>query len=116
MQTVTDGSSNTVMILEAETTIPWTKPEDLIIDETKPLPKLGVGDGPTFNVAFADGAVYRMTKKATIETLLPFLTAGKGDTGDISKLIQGESPRPYVPDEQSGKAADRSATTVEQNP
>ena len=84
---VTDGLSQTIVVIETETSIPWTKPEDLVIDATKPLPALGFAKSPTLNVAFADGAVYRFIKNPTLEALLPFLTASAGDTGDMSKLM-----------------------------
>lgn len=84
---VTDGLSNTVLVIETETTIPWTKPEDLVIDPAKPLPALGFAKSPTLNAAFADGAAYRFIKSPTMEVLLPFLTASAGDTGDMSKLV-----------------------------
>jgi hypothetical protein len=84
---ITDGLSNTVLIIETETSIPWTKPEDLIIDATKPLPALGFAKSSTLNVAFADGAAYRLLKNPTMELLLPFLTASAGDTGEMDKLM-----------------------------
>jgi len=33
--------SNTFMIVEAANAVPWTKPEDIPYDESRPLPKLG---------------------------------------------------------------------------
>jgi hypothetical protein len=33
--------SNTFMIVEAANAVPWTKPEDIPFDESRPLPKLG---------------------------------------------------------------------------
>lgn len=52
---VTDGTSNTFMVVEARESTIWTKPDDLPFDG-KNLPKLGVtGDG--FNVLIADGSV-----------------------------------------------------------
>ena len=38
---VTDGTSNTLMIAEAVTGVPWTKPEDLEFTGSSLLPKLG---------------------------------------------------------------------------
>ena len=38
---ITDGTSNTLMIVEAKRNIPWTKPEDLSFDPDKPVPELG---------------------------------------------------------------------------
>lgn len=53
---VTDGTSNTFMVVEARDATIWTKPDDLPFDGKGALPKLGVtGDG--FNALLADGSV-----------------------------------------------------------
>jgi hypothetical protein len=41
LQNVTDGTSNTMMAIEAAEAGPWTKPADLPFDRTKDLPKFG---------------------------------------------------------------------------
>jgi prepilin-type processing-associated H-X9-DG protein len=56
IQNVTDGTSNTLMIVEAKRNIPWTKPEDIPFDPEKPLPQLGGFVEGGFNCAFADGS------------------------------------------------------------
>jgi len=38
---ITDGSSNTILVVEANRDIPWTKPEDLPFNPKGPLPELG---------------------------------------------------------------------------
>jgi hypothetical protein len=53
----TDGTSNTLMIVEAARAVPWTKPEDLPYDPDKPLPKLGGLFPGGFNGAMCDGSV-----------------------------------------------------------
>lgn len=93
---IADGTSNTITVIETETQIPWTKPEDLVIDPTKPLPALGFAKSPSLNVAFADGSVHRLIKTPTMELLLPFLTASAGDTGDLEKL-RAPSPAGAMP-------------------
>ena len=50
----TDGTSNTILVAEAEESVPWSKPDDLVYDGVKPLPKLGGASG-NFVVGFADG-------------------------------------------------------------
>src|SRR5262249_43022624 len=52
-----DGTSNTLLIVEASESVPWTKPADLPYDPQKPLPQLGgtYPDGK-FNVILADGS------------------------------------------------------------
>jgi len=53
----TDGTSNTALIFEAGEPITWTKPDELVYDEKKALPKLGGLFDGEFNVALADGSV-----------------------------------------------------------
>jgi len=55
--TFIDGTSNTVLAIEAGTSVPWTKPDDLAFDAKKDLPKVGGLFNGGFHVLFADGAV-----------------------------------------------------------
>ena len=59
---ITDGTSNTIMIVEAKRNIPWTKPEDIPFDPEKPLPELGGYIDGKFGTTFADGS-YRLIDK-----------------------------------------------------
>jgi beta-lactamase regulating signal transducer with metallopeptidase domain len=54
---ITDGTSNTLMIVEAKRAIPWTKPEDIPFDPEKELPNLGGFVEGQFKTALADGSV-----------------------------------------------------------
>jgi hypothetical protein len=38
---IPDGTSNTIMVVEAGEAVPWTKPDEFPYDSNKPLPKLG---------------------------------------------------------------------------
>jgi hypothetical protein len=54
----TDGTSNTILVIEADKAVPWTKPEDLSFGPNEPLPQLGaLYSGGRFNVGLADGSV-----------------------------------------------------------
>ncbi len=66
---ITDGTSNTVMIVEGGKSVPWTKPEDVDIEEGKPLPKLGGLFDDGFYGCLADGSV-RFFKKTMKESTL----------------------------------------------
>jgi hypothetical protein len=75
-----DGTSNTIMIVEAPGTVPWTKPEDLPYDPAKPLPKLvGVREGG-FLASFCDGSVHFL--KATLKPKTLHALIGRND-GEI---------------------------------
>lgn len=54
---VTDGTSNTLMVVETPHAVPWTKPEDLYFAEDQPTPTFGSRHGGGYHAAFADAAV-----------------------------------------------------------
>jgi hypothetical protein len=60
LRQITDGTSNTFMIVETAESVPWTAPQEIEYSATKALPKLGVGRHVVFGVAFADGSVRRL--------------------------------------------------------
>jgi hypothetical protein len=63
MRDAIDGTSNTVMLVEAATQIPWTKPEDFSLDD---LVSTGLLNKESLLVALADGSVQEM-KPVTAE-------------------------------------------------
>ena len=72
---ITDGTANTLMIVEASEPVIWTKPEELPFTPGKP-PKLGGAvfvEG--FHAVFCSGAVY-------------FLRSSKMDARNLSNLIE----------------------------
>jgi beta-lactamase regulating signal transducer with metallopeptidase domain len=69
IQDITDGTSNTLMIVEAKRNIPWTKPEDIPFDPEKPLPELGGFIPGKFTAALADGSVHTIDKERVKENL-----------------------------------------------
>ena len=65
---ITDGLSNTIMTVEAEEPVLWTKPEDLPFDPKKDLPRLLSINGRT-TVGFCDGSVRSISSGIKPETL-----------------------------------------------
>lgn len=59
---VTDGTSNTIMYVEAKRAVPWTKPEDIPYDPKGELPDLGGYFPDGFNATFGDGSVRFFSK------------------------------------------------------
>src|SRR4051812_16563963 len=59
LRDVTDGTSNTLMVVEAKEAVPWTKPNELPFDPERPTPFFGAGSAHPgrFHAASADGAV-----------------------------------------------------------
>jgi hypothetical protein len=75
----TDGTSNTILIIEAGEAVPWTKPADLPYAAKKPLPKLGGLFADRIHAVFADGAPHTLRKKAEEKDLRAAITRNGRD-------------------------------------
>ncbi len=77
---ITDGTSNTVMVLEAanEAAVPWTKPEDLPLRPQELLPKLNQRFRTGFHALFADGSVHFLPKGLDPEMVEALLIINDG--------------------------------------
>jgi prepilin-type processing-associated H-X9-DG protein len=84
-QQILDGTSNTLMLVEAQRDIPWTKPEDIAYDPNQPLPKFGGLRPNGFNAAFCDGSV-RFISNTVAEAVLRALITKAG--GEIVPQVQ----------------------------
>jgi hypothetical protein len=60
--TITDGTSNTVMVVDAADAVPWSKPDDIEFDLKMPIEKLLRFTNDKTAVAFCDGSV-RLLKR-----------------------------------------------------
>ncbi len=84
-----DGTSNTILLVEAGEPVPWTKPVDLPFDpENKPLPKLGGLFGGEFQFAFTDGTVHCGKKDVEATVLKAAITRGGGEAFDLQALVK----------------------------
>jgi len=86
---IRDGTSNTLLIVEAKRDIPWTKPQDIPYDASKPLPKLGGFDPGGFHAAFADGSAHLLPKSCDKKVLRALFTKQGGERVDRDALIDG---------------------------
>jgi RNA polymerase sigma factor (sigma-70 family) len=83
---IPDGTSNTLLLVEARTPVPWTKPEDVPYDARKPLPALGSTAGRVFHVAFADGSVRALSQRVDPMTLRALISPNGGEVIDHKKF------------------------------
>jgi RNA polymerase sigma factor (sigma-70 family) len=90
---ITDGTSNTLLIVEAASAVPWTKPEDLHFAEDEPLPELGGLYPGIFNGAVADGSVHAFQQKADPDILRAAITRDLGEAIDLERIKGPSSPR-----------------------
>jgi hypothetical protein len=74
-----DGTSNTIMVAESATDVPWTKPDDIPFDADKDLPKLGGIYPGTFQALFADGSVRHIRTTINKDTLKAMITVAGGE-------------------------------------
>jgi prepilin-type processing-associated H-X9-DG protein len=79
MKEIRDGTSNTLMLVEAKRDIPWTKPEDIPYDPDQPLPKLGGFFQGKFNFTFADGSVRTLLDTINEKAFRSLITKAGGE-------------------------------------
>ncbi|HTU20905.1 MAG TPA: sigma-70 family RNA polymerase sigma factor [Gemmataceae bacterium] len=83
---IPDGTSNTILIVEAGNPVPWTKPEDLHYASDEALPELGGLFPNVFHAAFADGSIHTLTKNYSEKQMRLAITANDGTPQDLSKI------------------------------
>jgi hypothetical protein len=74
-----DGTSTTILAVEAQRDVPWTKPEDIPFDPNGPVPELGNVSPDGFDAVFADGAVRFISKTVNPQVLKALITRSGGE-------------------------------------
>lgn len=81
---VTDGTANTIMIVEAAESVPWSSTNELEYDPNKPLPKLGIFPGG-FHAAMADGTIVWIPDTTPEKTIKAMITRAGGEAFEFPK-------------------------------
>jgi prepilin-type processing-associated H-X9-DG protein len=78
---VTDGTSNTLMVVEAQNAVPWTKPDDMTFDPAAAPSLCGAGSSHPggFNVLMADGAVRFIKNAIDLRVFRALITRAGGE-------------------------------------
>jgi hypothetical protein len=80
---ITDGTSNTIMVVEATDAVSWAKPDDLLFDPKK-APKVGDPGRKWFHALFGDGSVRMLRRdKLTDDQLRALMTIDGGEVIEI---------------------------------
>jgi len=77
---IPDGTSNTILAVEASVAVPWTKPADLPFDEKQDLPDIGKAYAAQPLAALCDGSVRALDlTKMSARTLKSAITVAGGE-------------------------------------
>jgi len=85
---ITDGTSNTVAVVEARESVPWTKPDaEIVVDvenvanfvKDRPISKLGGHFPGGLNALFGDGSVRFLKESINLNTLRAIMTKDGGE-------------------------------------
>lgn len=84
LRQVTDGTSKTIMLVEADAdqAVEWTKPADWEFNPKKPIAGLGSAHPGGFLVAFADGSIQFISNAVDPDVLKALLTRNGGEVVD----------------------------------
>jgi hypothetical protein len=96
---ITDGTAETLLVVEAGDPVPWSKPEDLTYSPDVPLPSLGgvftkpvhflgreIKRKPGFVAVFVDGTPRFIADDTDEVTIRSLITRNGGEKVDMSKL------------------------------
>jgi beta-lactamase regulating signal transducer with metallopeptidase domain len=86
LQEIIDGTSNTIMVVEAKRPVPWTKPEDIPYDPSHPLRGIGQLHPGGFLAGMADGSVRFFKDSINPDMLRALFTRASGEVISLDPL------------------------------
>ena len=89
---ITDGTSNTLMCVEAGKPVVWTKPDDLEFDGKEMPPLGGMFDGK-FHGAMCDGSVRRFKKGADADILRRLIGPQDGEIVNVDDIVDTDNDK-----------------------
>jgi RNA polymerase sigma factor (sigma-70 family) len=95
---ITDGASRTLLVVEAGTAVPWTRPVDLPYAADKPLPRLGGPFKDVIHAVFADGHAVPLRRDFNEKHMRLAITRNDGEVVDVESLQVPLPPRPAKPE------------------
>jgi hypothetical protein len=82
---IVDGTSNTILVVEAKDPVLWYAPDMLPFDGELPLPPLGDPKAPRFLALMADGNVRTFSRGTDPAILRAAITPSGGETVELPK-------------------------------
>jgi hypothetical protein len=82
ISSITDGTSNTIMVATAAKAVPWTKPDDIPFDPKVDPRTLLLMTGNGCSIAMADGSVRFISKSVAEDVLKAMITKAGGEVID----------------------------------
>jgi prepilin-type processing-associated H-X9-DG protein len=78
---IRDGTSNTILVVEASEAVPWTKPDDIPFQPDRPENLFGAGSSHPggFNALFCDGSVRFIKTTIDLDVLKALITRDGGE-------------------------------------
>jgi RNA polymerase sigma factor (sigma-70 family) len=91
---VTDGTSNTLMVVEAAEAVPWTKPDELRFSQNGPLPQLGGSMRDGYAALFTNGLVRFLDQRIDERLLRYLITSNGGEILTTDQVPQADALPP----------------------
>jgi hypothetical protein len=85
---IADGTSGTILIVEAGEACIWTKPDDLPFDAKKKLPKLGGLFEGEFHILMCDASVCSLKLMVPDDVMKAMITTNGGEVVELEKYFQ----------------------------